>query len=155
MFGCGRDDEPEGRLPREAGADWAKCGAASHSATARETNAKAPDLDVRCSWLALNYPCGPLSTKADVNRDRHERDRLVLRQTLGRHQEAAHLAKCVPHRVIEGRFLVNFALRFLAQLGQIVGVAEAMDDPFVQGLQQRIVRVDLNATLPPSWTHNR
>lgn len=30
-----------------------------------------------------------------------------------------------------------------------------MDDPFVQGLQQRIVRVDLNATLPPSWTHNR
>jgi hypothetical protein len=58
---------------------------------------------------------------------------------LGVHQERPHLAECVFQRKIDGRFLVDRRLGFGAELLQIVGVAEAVHQPFVLGLEQRVV----------------
>ncbi|SRR6266446_2692416 len=59
-------------------------------------------------------------------------------KALGRHQEVPHLAKGVPHRAIERGFRVDLALRVVAEIGQVIGIAEAVDDPFVRSLQQRV-----------------
>ena len=48
---------------------------------------------------------------AEVDRDRHQRDRLVLGEALGGHQEGAHLAEGVPQREVDRRLLVDRLLR--------------------------------------------
>ena len=41
---------------------------------------------------------------AEINPDGHERNRLVLGEPLGGHQEASHLAECIAQREIDRGF---------------------------------------------------
>src|SRR6266851_5495623 len=78
---------------------------------------------------------------AEVHRDRHQGDRLVLAQALGGHQEVTHLPERILHRQVDRGLLVDLALRIGAQLGQVVRVAEPVEHPLVLGLQQRVVEL--------------
>ena len=77
---------------------------------------------------------------AEVDSDGDERDRLVLAQSLGGHQEAAHLAECIPEGEINRGFFVDILLRCRAEFLKIIGEAEAVQDPFVLGFEQGVVQ---------------
>ena len=47
---------------------------------------------------------------AEVDADGHERDRLILAQSLSGHQKAAHLAERIPQREIDRGFFVDHTL---------------------------------------------
>ena len=53
---------------------------------------------------------------AEIAGDGHQRNGFVLAELPRRHQEVTHLAESVPHGEVDGRFAVNFALGFRAQL---------------------------------------
>src|ERR1700691_1409567 len=76
---------------------------------------------------------------AEIDADGNQRNRLILRQPFGRHQETAHLAERVPQREIDRRLLVDILLRRGAELFEIVGEAETVQDPFVLSFKQRII----------------
>ena len=78
---------------------------------------------------------------AEIHRRRDQRDRLVLAQSLGVHQEPAHLAERVLHREIERGFGVDFALPLGAEFGEIIRMAEAGQHPVGFGFDQRIGQI--------------
>src|SRR3984893_5532185 len=79
---------------------------------------------------------------AKIDRDRHQRDRLVLAEPLCRHQEMPHLAESVAHRAVERGLGEDLGLCVVAEFGQIVRKAEAVHHPLVLCLQQWIVEID-------------
>src|SRR5918911_488722 len=78
---------------------------------------------------------------AEVGGDRHQGQRLVLAEATRCHQEMPHLAESVAHGLVDGRVLVDILLRGRAELGQVVGEAEAVHDPLLRGLEQRVLQV--------------
>src|SRR5271168_1557681 len=76
---------------------------------------------------------------AEIDPDGDERDRLVLAQSLGGHQEAAHLTESVPEGEVDRGFFVDLLLCRRAELLKIIGEAEAVHDPFVLSFEQWVV----------------
>ncbi len=74
---------------------------------------------------------------AEIHRDGHQRDRLVLAQSLGGHQERPHLAERILEGEVDRGFLVDVGLRLRAELFEIVGETEAVQHPLVLGFQER------------------
>ena len=72
---------------------------------------------------------------AEVDSDGHKRNCLVLGQSLGAHQEAAHLTECISEGEIDRGFFVDLLLRLGAQLLKIISEAEAVQDPYKKALQ--------------------
>ena len=58
-----------------------------------------------------------------------------------RHQQPPRLAESIAHRRIQRGFFVHLAQRRLAQLRQIIRMAEALHDPGILGLDQRVGQV--------------
>src|SRR3546814_5174668 len=77
----------------------------------------------------------------EIYAHRQQRDRLVLAELLGRHQETARLAEGVAHGRIDRGLLVDLALRIRAEFLEIVRVAETHDDPFGLGFDQRVIDI--------------
>src|ERR1700693_339401 len=77
---------------------------------------------------------------AEVDADGHERDRLILAQSLGGHQKTAHLAERIPQREIDRGFFVDILLRRGTELLKIIGEAEAVHHPLVLGFEQWVVQ---------------
>src|SRR5262249_28154330 len=75
---------------------------------------------------------------SEVHGHRHERDGLVLAEPPGGHEEVPHLAEGIAHGQVDRRLLIDPALGIGTELGQLVGVAEAVHDPLVLRLEERI-----------------
>src|SRR6266446_10864274 len=71
---------------------------------------------------------------AKVDADCNQRDRLILRQLLSRHQKLAHLAKRIAQGEIDRRFRVDIGLRLGSELSEVIGKAEAVHQPLVLSL---------------------
>ncbi len=76
---------------------------------------------------------------SEVDTHRHQRNCFVLAQVFRHHQEAPHLAERVAHGAVERRLREDLASFFDIKLRKIIGVAEAVHDPFVRRFEQRIV----------------
>src|SRR6202034_4655644 len=70
---------------------------------------------------------------------RHERDRLILAELVGCHEETTKLAEGVAHRPINARMLRNRGLRVGAETCEIVRIGKPVDRPLLVCLKHRMV----------------